>query len=119
MKKYWLLLLPVVLITMGQTLAKFGVQRWAETHRMINIFIVTGYFLLIIRGAVWVWILRHVKLSLAYPFISITYVFILLISHYLFNEPITPRKIVGAFFLIIGIFCIGYGEFKTQTGGNK
>ena len=114
MKKYWLVLLPVFTTVVGQTLAKLGVQRLQEDNQLINIFIISGYFLLVLRGVVWVWIVRKVKLSVVYPFISISYVFILLISHYLFNEPLGIRKVLGASLVIVGIFFVGYGELKNK-----
>jgi len=114
MKKYWLVLLPVLTTVVGQTLAKLGVQRLQEENQLINIFIIAGYFLLVLRGVVWVWIVRKVKLSVVYPFISISYVFILLISHYLFNESLGIRKVLGAGLVMVGIFFVGYGELKNK-----
>jgi drug/metabolite transporter (DMT)-like permease len=114
MKKYWLILLPVVMIVVGQTLAKFGVQKLQKYNQVMNIFIICGYCLLIFRGVIWIWVVRRFKLSLAYPMISITYVFILLISHYFFYEPLTAQNIVGAFLLVGGVCCVGVGEFKNK-----
>ncbi len=114
MKKYTLLILPVMMITVGQSLAKFGARQFNQDNQIINVFIISGYFLLVCRGLIWIFILREIKLSVAYPFISITYILILAISHCLFDEPITPQKIIGALFLIGGIFCIGLGEFKRE-----
>lgn len=114
MKKYWLILIPVGMIVAGQTLAKLGVQRLQEDNRIVNIFIIGGYFLLILRGVAWVWIVRKVKLSVAYPFISITYVFVLLISYYFFNESLGIRKVLGALLVMTGIFFVGYGELKNK-----
>ncbi len=119
MKKYWLILLTVVIIVGGQTLAKLGVQQLQKYNQVINIFIICGYCLLIFRGLIWIWVVREFKLSLAYPFISITYVFILMISHYFFYEPLTAQKIVGAFFLVGGVYCVGLGEFKNKKSESR
>lgn len=117
MKRYWLILLPIVIIAVGQTLAKLGIQHLQAHKQILNVFIISGYCLLILRGLTWIWVIRNVKLSLAYPFISITYVFILLISHYLFNEPLTTRQLLGALLVVGGIFCVGYGGLKNRKGG--
>lgn len=118
MKKYWLLLLPIAAIAVGQTLSKFGVQQAEETRRIINIFIISGYVLLVLRAAIWIWVVRKVKLSLAYPVLSITYVLILLISYYIFNEPLTIRKILGAVLIMAGVFLVGYGELRNRKSGS-
>ncbi len=102
------------MITAGQTLSKLGAQQLNQGSRILNIFLICGYCLLVLRGLVWVVILRNIKLSVAYPAISITYVLILAISYYFFHEPVAAQKIVGALFIVAGVFCIGVGEF-----GNK
>jgi drug/metabolite transporter (DMT)-like permease len=119
MKRYWLILLSIVIIAVGQTLSKLGAQHLEAHHQIINIFIISGYCLLILRGVVWIWVVRYFKLSLAYPFISITYVFILLISHYFFHEPLTVQKIIGAFLLVGGVCCVGVGELKNKKNQSR
>ena len=117
MKKYLLILLPIITITAGQTFSKLGVEQLKLDNRVINIFIVSGYFLIIFRSLVWIWVLRRVKLSVAYPFISFTYILVLLISFFFFDEPITTKQILGSSLLVLGIFFVGYGEFKNRKSG--
>ena len=42
-------------------------------------------------------------ISHAYPFMSLSFIFVLILSGLLFNEPITIFKIIGLTLIIIGI----------------
>ncbi len=43
-------------------------------------------------------------LSFAYPFMSLEFVLVLILSVMLFREPITVHKVVGMLFIVSGIF---------------
>jgi multidrug transporter EmrE-like cation transporter len=51
----------------------------------------------------WIAALAMLELSVAYPFTSVSFVLILLISHLLFGEPITVAKISGMALIIAGL----------------
>jgi multidrug transporter EmrE-like cation transporter len=42
-------------------------------------------------------------LSYAYPFMSLNFVLVLMLSAFFFGEPITPSKLIGLFLIIGGI----------------
>ena len=52
----------------------------------------------------WLFILSRVKLSLAYPSISLIYVVVIAGSWYFFNEAIAPTQFVGMTLILIGLF---------------
>lgn len=54
--------------------------------------------------AVWLWILSKVDLSLAYPFVGVSFVVVMLFGVFLLNETVTPLRIIGT--IMIGIGCI-------------
>ena len=66
MKRHLLVLIPIIFITVGQTFAKHGAQEIGKTDNIINIYIALGYTMLILRGFIWVFILKNAKLSFAY-----------------------------------------------------
>ena len=115
MANYFLILIPIVLITLGQTCAKFGAIKVAEGGSVLNIYILLGYTFLILRGLVWVVILKKMRLSFAYPFISISYVLILAISYYFFDEAVGVNKIIGTVLIMVGVFVTGLG--RARDGG--
>lgn len=52
----------------------------------------------------WSLSLTQFDLSYAYPFLSISYLTIMISSRFLFNEHIGPRKVVGLGFIVLGTF---------------
>ena len=74
---------------------------------VLNPFLITGVFLHIAALFTWLYVLKHVEVSYAYPFISMGFVVVLLLSYYLFNENINAYRIVGVFLIILGIILVG------------
>ncbi len=54
----------------------------------------------------WIFALRSVKLSIAYPLTSLNYVGILLGSHYFFHESITTLRVVGVVLIFLGVLLV-------------
>lgn len=71
-----------------------------------NMCIMGGLVLYGISFIVWVKVLSQAELSYAYPMVSIGYIIIMLLSYILFKENITPVRIVGVFFIIIGVIFV-------------
>ena len=118
MSSYFLILIPIVLITLGQTCAKYGALKIAEGDSVLNTYILLGYGLLILRGLAWVIILKKIKLSFAYTFVSVSYVLILAISYYFFDEAIGINNIVGTALIMAGVFVIGLGQAVNRRALN-
>ena len=74
---------------------------------VLNPFLVAGVFLHIAALFTWLYVLKHVEVSYAYPFISMGFVVVLLLSYYLFNESINAYRIVGVSLIILGIILVG------------
>lgn len=51
----------------------------------------------------WLGALTKFELSYAYPFMSLAFVFVLVLSVGLFHEPLTAAKIIGVLLIIAGI----------------
>lgn len=54
----------------------------------------------------WIFALRSVKLSIAYPLTSLNYVGILFGSYYFFNEVITVTRIAGVITIFLGVILV-------------
>lgn len=50
----------------------------------------------------WIWVLSRVDLSVAYPFVSLSFLLTLLFGVLIFNEPLTTMKVVGTSLIILG-----------------
>jgi undecaprenyl phosphate-alpha-L-ara4N flippase subunit ArnE len=103
----------------GQVCAKMGALAINNGEFVINFFTVSAYCLLIVRGLVWLLILNKIKLSVAYPLVSSTYVFLTFVGYYCFNEPLSQKDLLGIALIIGGILTIGVGEkYLRRKSGN-
>ena len=65
--------------------------------------IIAGLVSQLIAGFSWMAALSKFDLSYIYPFTSISFVLVLLLSALLFHEQATPGKWIGLFFILTGI----------------
>lgn len=111
-----LLFIPVLIMAAGQISAKTGSLILASSENFhLNIYLVMSYIFLILRGFIWIFIIRHVDLSTAYPVMSINYVIILIISALFFNEKLTPFNITGSILITSGILILLYDSMTSDT----
>jgi drug/metabolite transporter (DMT)-like permease len=68
-----------------------------------------GYCLYGIFAALMVYALRHGELSLLYPIIALTYVWVTILSVLVFHETITPFKGIGIAIIVCGVAVLGRG----------
>lgn len=54
----------------------------------------------------WIYALRFVKLSIAYPLSSLNYVGILLGSYYFFDETVTWTRVAGVVLIFVGVLFV-------------
>jgi len=52
----------------------------------------------------WMAALTKFRLSYAYPFMSLSFLLVLLFSYLLFKEPLTISKLAGVILIIIGLY---------------
>jgi len=71
-----------------------------------NKFVILGFLLYLISAASWLIILSRVDLSFAYPLISISYIIIVVLSRFIFNEPVTSFRIAGTIVVCAGVFLL-------------
>lgn len=114
-RHYLLVLIPIFFVMVGQTLSKYGAQELKKADTIINLYIILGYTSLLLRGFIWIFILKKVKLSFAYPLMSVTFILILGISYFLFNEEITFYNLVGCFLIMGGVAFISLGEINERV----
>jgi undecaprenyl phosphate-alpha-L-ara4N flippase subunit ArnE len=107
---YLLILVPVVIMTAGQIFSKMGADLIAAGRGYVNLFVLLGYAMLVLRGVVWVLILSRLKLLFAYPLMSSTYVIVLAVAAGLFDETITTSNIAGSLLIMSGITMLSLGE---------
>jgi drug/metabolite transporter (DMT)-like permease len=71
-----------------------------------NLFVVLGLLIYLGSTVFWLTALSRVDLSYAYPFASLSYVIMLVASWQLFDESITPLRLLGTFVIAIGVLLV-------------
>lgn len=73
---------------------------------ILNYNLYIGGFLYLLAALINIYVLKFLDYSLVLPLTSLTYVFTMLISHFILKENISRRKIAGVCFIIIGAIII-------------
>jgi drug/metabolite transporter (DMT)-like permease len=115
---YLLVILAAFLNTIANMMIKTGANKIGNipdnTGEIIpflarilgNWFLIFGLGVFGISFLLWVLILNKVQLSAAAPLMSTGYVFILIMSYFLFKEPITLTKAAGIMIIFLGVVVI-------------
>lgn len=72
-----------------------------------NLPLFSGYFLYGLSTVLLVLALRKGELSVLYPIISLTYVWVLMLSTFVFNEYLNIWKISGVLLIMMGVGVLG------------
>ena len=70
---------------------------------ILNPWIMSGVFAGFLALICWLAAMTKFELSYAYPFMSLAFVFVMVLSAVLFHEPLTAAKILGILLIICGI----------------
>lgn len=81
----------------------------------LNPYRAVSYGCLILRGLLWLALLRRLRLALAYPLMSLTYILVPAAAHIHFGESVGPAKLAGALLIIGGVILIGRGEVLLEA----
>ena len=54
----------------------------------------------------WVWVLRGIPLSIAYPFMALAFIFVPILSYYLLGEPLGWRQVAGGLIIALGVIVV-------------
>lgn len=108
--EYFLVLLSVFGISTGQVLLKISAMKIAggdDWRRMVttavNPELVLGIFVLGCSTLLWIYLLRTIPLSIAYPFMALAFLFVPVMSHFVLGEALTGWRMLGAFFIVTGV----------------
>lgn len=104
-------LLAAFLNGFGGLLLKLGVEasRLSWKSPRLDARLLLGVFFYGLASVLYVASLTGGELSILYPLISLTYVWIFLLSRLFLGEKLTLGKIVGGSLLILGVSLVGLG----------
>jgi drug/metabolite transporter (DMT)-like permease len=74
--------------------------------------LLTGLFLYGIGAVLMILALRHGELSVLWPVISLSYVWVAILSVVIFHEGMNPFKVAGIIAIVSGVAMMGRGAHK-------
>lgn len=72
--------------------------------------VLSGLFSFGLSALLWLFVLARTPLSSAYPFVSLGIVVTVLAGFYLFDESMTPFKIIGTVLIVSGIILVAKSQ---------
>lgn len=111
----WLVFFCTLLGAAAQVLIKTGADRLPHPSVLQMItspWLLSGYSLYGVSTVLLVLALKHGQLSLLYPVISLTYVWVTILSVIVFHEVMNPFKVAGIVLIVIGVGVLGLGGRK-------
>jgi multidrug transporter EmrE-like cation transporter len=99
----------ILMKTGGNTLAGVSASElfWQPWLLLRNLPLFGGYALYGLSTVLLVFALRKGQLSILYPIIALTYVWVILLSVIFFQEQITPLKVAGVLSIVAGVGVLG------------
>ena len=115
-----LIVLSVMLAAFAQILLKQGMTKVGEISSLSkapsmlltaisNPIVLAGLAVFGISAVFWLIVLSRVPLSIAYPMVSLGYLFTVLFSWLKFQEQLKPMTILGCLVIMLGVFLISRG----------
>ena len=98
----------------GQVLFKFAATQYPPTgswtQRLLAVAFspafISAIILYAVLSAFWVWLLTTIPLSVAYPFVALSFVLTLLAGVLIFGEPFSARLLIGGALIVSGLLVI-------------
>ena len=97
------LLIKWQMAKVGQLPVPLGEKLLFVLACFLNPFIILGFVSALVASLCWMAAMTKFDLSYAYPFMSLSFVLVLILSAFLFHEPVTVYKIVGLGLIVAGI----------------
>lgn len=111
-------LVAILLLVGGQTLLKVGLNEIGGISlfegnplgSLLGLFrtpwIILGFVCYGVSAILWLDVLSKLDFSLAFPLVSLTYVFALIIGRFIFHETVGLDRIVGVVLILGGLFFV-------------
>lgn len=99
----------------AQTLYKIGSANLGIDMLLTNYYLWFGLFLYGISALMLVVALKYGELSVLYPVIATSFIWVNLIARYFFNEEVGFLKWLGIVSIMFGLTLIGLGEYRNRA----
>jgi len=97
-------------MSFGQVLFKASALRVKEDGSIFALLwsphFISAIILYVILTVVWVYILTGIQLSVAYPFVALSFVFTPLVAYLVFGDTVSGSYIIGVALIIVGLIVL-------------
>ncbi|WP_227317554.1 4-amino-4-deoxy-L-arabinose-phosphoundecaprenol flippase subunit ArnE [Cedecea davisae] len=100
-----LIILASLLSCGGQLCQKQAAQ--GEGRRHLLTWLGLSIVLLGLGMLVWLLVLQHVEVSIAYPMLSLNFIFVTLAARWIWKERVSAHHWVGVVLIMLGIIALG------------
>lgn len=112
-----LILFTTIFTSSAQLSLKLGINNLKPglLGIILNYYLIQGFFLYAIAGALAIAAFRRGDVSVLYPIFATSYVWVSLASAYFFGEYLSNFKWFGIIVIITGISMVGFGSAKAKN----
>lgn len=111
---YIIALISIILGSLGQFGLKLGANQIKTGQGILTALLSLAFNMNIILSllcfaasmVIWVFVLRELELSVAYPMVSLGYIITMALAFLFLNEPLRLTKILGAALIVVGVIVI-------------
>jgi len=112
-------LVTIIFTVVGQVLIKWQAMHagplpssWPDRtafffRLVLNPWIITGLLSAVVAAFAWILAMTRLPLSMAYPFVALTYPLVFCLGWLLFGESLSPWRVIGVLFILVGVAIIG------------
>ena len=102
----------ILLMCLSSVLVCVGQLFWKLSGTAINLQMIIGFLCYGIGAITMVIAFKFGSMSVLHPMMSTSILFSILFGYFIFKEQITIYKVLGIFFIILGVIFIGGGDEK-------
>ena len=101
-----LILLTVVLLSVGQLLFKMAAMdmKNIDIYSLLQPKLILALCVYGIATILWIAVLRHTPLRIAYPFVGLAFLIVPVLSWFWMDEQISLNTIVGGTVILVGVW---------------
>jgi len=119
---YACILGTILLMTYAQLAMKWGLSKtgrlpaglWSKLgfllSQVLTPWVLSGLAAAAVAALLWIAVLTRFDVSRAYPFMGLSFVLVLLLSHIMFREELSITSLLGVALVIAGITVIGLSK---------
>lgn len=110
-----IIIIGIIFAAFGQVSWKLGMNQAGQlatlnlttlSSVLLNPYVLLGFVMYALSTIFWLIALSKKELSFVYPFISLTYIIVLVLSSLVLKESMGVNKLVGTLIIIIGLIII-------------